>query len=955
MPAFLEKLSKQIYASYKDELGDICLVLPNRRASLFIRKHLAGIIEKTTFLPEFYSIEDFIIKCSGLTMADQLGVQFRLFELHKQIAGKSARKIEEFLPYASWMYSDFNEIDMYLVDQRHLFNYLSEIKAMSIWNPDGKPLSDFQKQYLAFFNSLQEYYEGMNKMLDAEKLSYQGMAFRYLAENIEKLSADWPWKKIIFAGFNALTLSEEKIIEYLIEEKKAEIFWDADKYYVDNPDQEAGNFLRKYFKSIKNENINWEEDNFSTNKDIEVIGVPKNTGQVKYAGEILQQLHGEKGSLSNTAVVLSDETLLLPLLNSIPEDSGEFNVTMGLSLKNTPIFTLLDTMLSFQQNAERFSNRKDDKDTVFYAKDLITVLKHPWMQLLEKPKTSESAQGIVDSIKESGKVFISDQDLYHLLSTHYDDEHKAGDFFKPTNNPQELLSSFISLLAALRKKMIDIRKENKAKMGIELEYIFRFNQLLQRLQDLVRKYDAIANIKTFHIIFRQLAGQMRIPFYGEPLQGLQVMGMLETRTLDFDTLIMLSVNEGTLPSGKMSNSFIPFEIKREFNLPTYRQNNAVFAYHFYRLLQRAKKAYLLYNTESDQMGGGEKSQFITQLLHEAPKYNKEIKIKEHLLTLTAQRGARDTTITIEKDASVMQLLKEEATRGFHPSSLNLYINCPLQFYLARLMKISELEEAEETIDSKLLGIVVHQALETLLEGYCNKTIRKEDFKNLAKQARAEIHKQFSLKMSEGDLSHGKNHLIVNVAGSMLQQLFEREADWTRDDKKLVIVSLEEKVSALMPPIEIMPDTAINFRGTIDRVDTLNNVTRIMDYKTGSVDGKSLKFTEWEELISDPAKSKAFQLMLYAWVYQKSSSDGKPLKAGIISLRAPGNGAIPLIGPEGEWIDGMTLKQFEEQLIILMSEILDPDTPFNQTNDEDRCKYCDYKEMCNRNTIKEYYS
>lgn len=888
-------------------------------------------------------------------MADQLGVQFRLFELHKEIAGSDARNIEEFLPYASWMYNDFNEIDMYLVDQHDLFTYLSETKAMNLWNPDGKPLSDFEKHYLAFFHSIQQYYEGMNKMLDEEGLSYQGMAFRNLAENIEELSGEWPWKKIIFAGFNALTTSEEKIIEYLLKEDKAEIYWDADKYYVKNPEQEAGYFMRKYFKSFKSDGIQWEEDNYAQPKDIEVIGIPKNTGQVKYAGEILHNIYKEKGSLSNTAVVLSDESLLLPLLNSIPEDSGEFNVTMGLSLRNTPVFSLLDTFLSMQLNTERFSKRKEDGNRLFYTKDLIKVFNHPWMQMLESPEARQASNDIVGRIKESGKVFISTESLYQLINEYYHEEFDPKIFFPVNPDPHEMLTLFIGLLAALRKEMIAIRKKNEGSMGIELEYIFRFNQLLQRLQDLLRKYDAISTIKTFQIIFRQLAGQMRIPFYGEPLQGLQVMGMLETRTLDFETLIMLSVNEGTLPSGKMSNSFIPFEIKREFKLPTYRQNNAVFAYHFYRLLQRAKKAYILYNTESDQMGGGEKSQFITQLLYEAPKYNKEIKLQERLLSLSAERGVRDTSIIIEKDASIMQMLKDESAHGFHPSSLNIYINCPLQFYLARLMKIREVDEVEETIDSKLLGTVVHKALETLLAGSRGKAMSPEDFKSMAGHSREEVKKQFRELMSEGDLNHGKNYLIVNVAGSMLQQIFEKEAVWLQHGNTLVIDGLEQVVEAIMPPVETLPDTAIKLRGTIDRIDSLDNVIRVLDYKTGFVDGKSLMFKEWDELISDPGKAKAFQLMLYTWVLQKSTGIDKPMKAGIISLRAPGKGAIPLKGPSGDSIDSAALQQFEEQLRILMAQILDPAIPFSQTTEEDDCKYCDFKEMCNRNTGKEYFS
>jgi len=521
MPAFLEKVTEHIYAAHKDSLGELCIVLPNRRASLFIKKHLEKLIEKTTFLPEFYSIEDFVTKCSGLCLTDPLGAQFKLYELHKKIEGDHARSIEEFLPYATWMLSDFNEIDMYMVKQEQLFNYLSDAKAMALWNPDGSKLSDFEKHYLAFFRSLQKYYEGLNKILQSEKQAYQGMAFRLLAENIESLAQNWTWSKIIFAGFNALTSSEEKIISFLLSEGKSEIFWDADKYYTESKEQEAGYFLRKYFKTLKVEDIHWEEDNFSLPKTIEVIGVPKNTGQVKYTGELIQKQTEQNKSLDGTAVVLSDEGLLIPLLNSIPEEAGKFNVTMGLALRNTPLFTLLDNIMSMHLNTERFNKLRGDKGRRFYSKDLIKLFNHPYIRMCVSADNNEQQEDISGMIRNANRVFFSKEELIEMLGEDHLLRRKPGLIFPEDPDPDSIIEAAFALIGALRELMIRARKDSRHDFRIEMEYLFRFNKLLQRIQELMEKNRFIETLKTLQLIFRQLATQQHIPFYGEPLQGLQ--------------------------------------------------------------------------------------------------------------------------------------------------------------------------------------------------------------------------------------------------------------------------------------------------------------------------------------------------------------------------------------------------------------------------------------------------
>jgi len=949
MPAFLEKLTEHIYANHADGLGNISIVLPNRRAILYIKNHLSQIIKGTTFIPEFYSIEDFVYQCTRLVSSDQLGDQFRLFAIHNELEGKNARSIENFFPFASWMLSDFNEIDMHLVDKDKLYGYLTDTRALTVWNPDGRALSDLEQQYLGFYRSLKTYYVRLNEQLSSEGLAYQGGAFRQLAENIEENATHWPWSMTYFAGFNALTPSEDRIISSLVKEGKAEVIWDADRYYLDNDDQEAGYFLRQYQKSPGKGKQLWIEDNFASGKDLHIVGAPGNTGQLKYAGEILSRIMEERGNLDGTALVLSDESLLLPMLNSIPGQAGKFNVTMGLALNQTPLFSLLDSFISMHRNADRFQELGARRQRTYYRKDLIQLCRHPWFSMLLPADSGETHEDLSDKIRNSKRIFFPPTEIPALLG-------KPGteliDFFPEEFNPGSFPALLNNILDRMRRSFIALNETGDHDHHLELEYVFRFRGLVQRLLDLMEHYKSIQTSKTFQLIFKQLSQQERIAFRGEPLAGLQVMGMLETRTLDFDTVIILSVNEGVLPATRLPNSFIPFDIKneKEFTLPTFRHNNRVFAYHFYRLLQRSSKAYLLYNTESDVLGGGEKSRFITQLQHEGPKYSEKIRISEEVLSIAPPAGYRDTGISVEKDKWVMKLLRQEAEHGFHPSSLSKYIACPLQFYLARIARVEDTEEVEETIDARMLGIVAHESLQTLFKPYLGIPLRKEILNELKQQVDKEVDRQFAQHFHAEEISYGKNYLVVRVARHMLKQFLTRESEWLVDGIDTVLIDLEKPLKTLYD----IPGTGkTKFRGTADRIDKIGSQVRIIDYKTGSVKEQKLKWGDWEPLFEDPDYSQAFQLMMYSWLYSREHP-AAVLSAGIISLKMPGNGPVTA-KPEGkDSISDQSLKEFESRLIKLIRQIFDPAIPFSQTEDENQCRYCSFKEVCNKSTGKTEY-
>ncbi|OQX81834.1 MAG: hypothetical protein B6D61_00180, partial [Bacteroidetes bacterium 4484_249] len=754
MQTFLHKTAKYIIDKYGTILGDICIVLPNRRAGLFLKKNLAGIAGKTIWSPAIYSIEDFIVELSGYNVIDPVYLQFELYEIHKEIEKTGAQEFGEFLKWGKVLLNDFNEIDMYLVDAGQLFGHLTDTKALAVWNVGGEPLTDFEIKYLRFFNSLKKYYDRLSDKLLEKNQVYQGLAYRKLSEQIESDTVDLPWSNIVFAGFNALTAAEEKIIFTLKKTGKAELLWDADTYYLDNKIQEAGRFIRKYKKKFDEDDFRWIDDCFSTDKkEISVLGVPQNVGQVKVTAQVLTEMAGISNEMHNTAVVLNNESLIIPLLNSIPETLKEFNLTMGLPLNDTPLSNLIEGILNLHENSVKF-DKTGGKAPKFYFRDIIKIFEHPYLRIIAGAKKIES---VLSEIRNSNRIFFDYNELVtKFLTEEEDNEIPFSVFLEPwSNSPQRGIEKIIKFLDTLKSAFTDNRNshspDNTKTQNLEMEYLFHFSKVFKKLKNLIIEYPYIENIKTLREMYNQIVQFVSIPFYGEPLKGLQIMGMLETRTLDFDNIIMLSVNEDFIPAGKSDNSFIPFDIKREFKLPTYRERNAVFAYHFYRILQRAENIYLLYNTEAGDLGGGDKSRFITQLQYEMAKYNPRIKINEKILSVPPVKEKINDKIEITKSPDILKRIENHAKNGYSASALNTYRNCSLQYYFKYLAGLDETEDVEETIEANTLGTVVHDVLSKLYEPFVGKNITAGDINLLKSKTELFIRKSFEENYKNGEI------------------------------------------------------------------------------------------------------------------------------------------------------------------------------------------------------------
>jgi CRISPR/Cas system-associated exonuclease Cas4 (RecB family) len=580
-------------------------------------------------------------------------------------------------------------------------------------------------------------------------------------------------------------------------------------------------------------------------------------------------------------------------------------------------------------------------------------LNHPYLlQILNENKLDELPLKIL----ESNIAFFDFQELIDLF---FSKENLIKKLIitvaKPWNDSppvaMENLQDILNLLKEYFTVSYDGNTTHRGNTDLEIEYLFHFQKIFHKISHLLTVYPFVEDLKVFRSLFSQLA-QIALPFYGEPLHGLQIMGMLETQTLDFKNIILLGVNEDFLPSGKSINSFIPFSLRRNFSLPILHETNAIYAYHFYRLMQRADNIYLLYNSESGELGGGEKSRFISQLLYEFPKYNPNLKVNEKILKIPLHEDKIEDKIEISKSPEIIDILREIGEYGFSASSLNTFRNCPLQFYFKYVAGIDESEEPEETIEASTLGSVVHEVMASVYQQMKGREIIAKDILDRISQIPELLKGALKKHYPGGDTAYGKNLLIVKVAEFYITSLLDYEADFLikikQEGDKLEVKDIEKSFSIDLLIEDELKNFNVRLSGRFDRIDYTSGVFRLIDYKTGRVESKDLVMNSWDELLTEMRLDKCFQLLFYAYIYYRHNTpDVNPVCPGIISLRSPGQGFMKLHLPDDELVSVETLDRFESLLKSMLQKIFDTEVPFRQTDNTDNCKYCTFKQICNR--------
>lgn len=964
MKPFLYQVATLFYQQYGAEIHRLAFVFPNRRAGLFFQKYLSEISERPLFSPSILTINDLFMQLSGMHPADKIQMLFRLYELYKQRSG-SSESFDEFIYWGEMLLNDFDDIDKYMVDARMLFRNVSDLKSLdddfnylspeqvqairSFWSsfyPKGD--SPNQQHFLELWEILYDLYAGLRTSLVKDGCGYDGMIFREVVEQLEKEPmSDFPFDQVVFVGLNALSVSEERLLLALQKKGVADFYWDYVGPWVTDPDNKASFFLERNLRLFPSRmELPATEP---VQAEIRVMGVPSAIGQAKQVYPILQALADEQQltdeSALRTAIVLPDEHLLVPVLNAIPEAIQHINVTMGYPLAGTPVAALMEYILTLQKNI-----RYIDRVPVFYFRDVLPILNHQYVMAAAPEEVSQ----LVKDMTAGNRIYVHAADLnrHELLSI----------LFTPVQNTEELSDYLIHVLEALNACLRNnrpnpddeemISNSTQTTVDIEQEFIFHYFATVNRMKEVMREAKIEMRLDTYFRLLKRMTDLITIPFEGEPLSGLQVMGVLETRALDFDRLIILSMNEGIFPLKKAANSFIPYNLRRGFGLPTYEHQDSVWAYHFYRLIRRAKQVTLLYDTRTTGLQTGEVSRFVHQL-----RYHYQYPLIDELVVYDVASSAVPP-ISVQKTAEVEKLLSDflsGGTRALSASAINTYLDCPLKFYFSVLEQIQEEDEITETVERDVFGSILHKVMEDLYAPFKGKLVTADLLKLLRKDQPlltgtiARAFAELFFKSPVVRPLEGENFLTGEMIRKYAEKILEQDARFT----PFHYIESEKKVRAT---ITLSDKRVVQLKGFIDRVDSLDRVLRIVDYKTGS--GK-LEFESVEGLFDKEAKDRpkaVMQVFLYAWMYQQLPEyTGMPIQPTIYYLRTlfkrsfdpvveqkKGRGKADKVNSFQDFAS-----DFEDKLRQCLDEIFNLDIPFTQTETGKACAYCSFRGLCGK--------
>lgn len=914
--SFLDKIAQVLINNFSGNLSDTIVVLPNKRAKIFLIEALKKQVSTNILSPEIISIEEFIQDIANIRAVDPIELMFEFYEVYLTISEKSNQQsFELFANWAKTLLQDFNEIDRYLLDSSHVLSYLKDIEDIKKWGIEVENKTPLLEKYIDFWKLLPNYYQSLYNHLLTKGIGYQGLIYREAVNNINHFSDSIKEKKYVFAGFNALNAAEEQIIQHLIASEKATIYWDIDQTFLNDPYHDAGLFVRRFkssWKHYKSNPFEWIVDDFSQSKNIQVIGTPKTIGQAKIAGSIIEKIINDNPNttLDKVAVVLGEENLLVPLLYSLPSTVGALNITMGYSSKNNPAQILIAKLFKMHTNALS----RNATSYVLYYKDVLDILTHPLVEPFANTRL------LVNTINQNNYTFITHSKLIEL-------NPNPSDLFlllfkKWENGSVAVLETISNLLQTIKSNLNNDNEEEK----VAKAFVYAIFKTINKLINYYSQHSHIDKIDTLYTIYKQVIDLAEVSFEGEPLNGLQIMGVLESRVLDFETVIVTSMNEGKFPAGKSQNSFIPYDVKRELGLPTFKEKDAIYTYHFYHLLQRAKNIYLIYNTVSDGLDAGEKSRFITQLeVEKQPKHSLSHEIYNAVLPETAYQP-----IVVPKSELVMIRLKEIAEKGFSPSALTSYIRNPIDFYFQKILRISEVEEVQENIALNTLGTIIHETLEALYTPFIGKFLSENDILGCFKLLNAEVLKQFKLVYKEGEIKKGRNLLAFEVAKRNVSNFLKVELESIKSGDAIKILHLEKPCERILEhPSLPFP---IKIAGKVDRIEERNGVIRIIDYKTGKVEKTNVTLKSWKGLTEEIKNDKIIQVLTYAFMFEKEAS-GKQIEAGIISFKNLKSGFLPFSFKEGKEettiINERILNDYLEQMALLLNEILDETKPFEE--------------------------
>lgn len=912
--SFLEDVWKKISPGIKDP-ANTYIILPGVRAGLFYKDLYKKFATGSMVLPNITTIYTFIDQFSPYQTIDSSAAIFELYKCYREIfTGEEADEFNEFYKWARLVLNDFNEVDNYLIDARHLYSNLQNLKELEEWsfNEEEINFSPSQKNFISFWDKLYPIYKAFDGYLKLRGLAYSGKKVRWFAEEIEDFLDKHENIQCHFIGFNALNRAEENIIDALVKDDKAQVYWDIDPYYHNNADQEAGKFFPP--KNYDRRHHFIEGGMTSNDLQIDIVAVPKMVGQVKVAAAVLEKI--PQNDLPKTAVVLANEALLVPLLNSIPKEIAQLNLTMGLPLRLNPIYSLIESLFEINAN--------EKADQTIPAQVIRKVLEHQFLSTFFRKNS-----GVLDRLAR--KRYLTPASL---LDEESSDLEKTI-FGHWENDPRRCLASIQNLVFIFREKRQELETGK-----LENEFLYELARVLTSLEHVLKNYDGLIDIKLFRKLLFDELNRLKVSFIGEPLKGLQIMGMLETRALDFENLIVLGANEGIMPAAPTETSLIPNDLKKYYGLPTHEKREAIYAYYVYRLLHRSKRVHFLYNNVIDQLGGSEMSRFLLQLSEELPVANSNCNIRQ--LSARGPAGTQQVgKFSVAKSPEVIEKIKEHLAGGVSPSALNTLIRCPLNFYYKYVLRLTESDDPEEEVSAAEFGTLVHRMLELVYEDMEEKPVTTSFLKQQLGRLDEFAERSLQETMNQ-QVAQGKTLLSLELARYQVSRLIKKELERIADLDKTATALMylgSEKTMTFSTVIDSHAgQIPLVFKGKIDRIEKTGATVWVIDYKTGKVEAKDVTIKSWDEL-KKPAKSKALQLAVYGLALH-NEYPGFQLRSGIVSTIKPDDEPLSFRLDKNPVLFG---KKEEEQLILVLTdivnELLDPEIPFEHDPQSTYCPFC----------------
>lgn len=828
--SFLEYTISELLNQNSD-LSGFNIILPNKRPEIFIKQILQN-NRYTGMLPCIFTIEEFMQYATDKQLIK--GVSLWLFAYDVYRRGYN----DDFSSFLKWfptLSKDWEDMLKFSEDYTKVLGYMQDEERIKNWGENLNQEQKIRYKHLDFWKKNCVYLPELEKALEQKGFATMGMMYKALKQNmksfIEKISEDF-----VFCGFNAMTPIEETLVKELIKYDKAQCFFDADAYYMNDEKQEAGKFLRTYKKwNVFNENRPFRriENSFSQPKAVTVYEAPGNITQTK----ILPKLINSNDASSKTAVVLLDENLLTATLEALGEVKS-INITMGVPIKNLAFSTIMKAVFHLHK---QISQKK-----TYYHKNIVTILGGIPCSKADQAYISE----FLKHIKEHNMVYISAKVL----------EEKLGSlsFFKifQVQEADTLLDTLIDFCTHLKGLPLE---------DIQYENISYFEQNFKTIKNQIQAYHFPISIDVLEVLMNQMLQSESINFRGEPLSGLQVMGLLETRLLSFDNVILVSANEGKLPQGDQQSSFLPFDVRRIFGLNTFLENDSIHAYHFYRLIQSAKKISIIYNSLSSGLNTGEKSRFIRQLEIESPHDIKQVVIEAQ------SEEVKNDLITIPKTPEIIENLRENWAKKISVSSLNTYLRNPIDFYFNKVLGISEEREIEEELSVRSYGTIVHNALEAVYKNFVGKIVTKSDLEQAIGEADAILDQCIEqLKYTKDFYNTGVNYIHKALARKTLEEMLRYDLDLVQKGHRLEIIGLEKSFKDVSFSLGEEADDKVYFTGIIDRIDRLDDKVRVIDYKTAKA--KSLNSRINSEYFVNDSKKQIIQLCFYDYCLRHISPE-----------------------------------------------------------------------------------